>query len=192
MVLCQYVAKAILNNGLCEVYLKEWFKKRTGWFLKAPSEREYEECIADLISDEKVCSMNRFIQHGDTTTLEHSLSVSYFSYRFCRNFGLDYKAAARGGLLHDFFLYDWHEPKRYKGLHGLKHPGIALQNAEERFVLSLKEKDIIKKHMWPVTLSLPRFRESLVVIFADKLCAVLEVLDKKQAAARRLKTLFEY
>ena len=171
--------------------MKNWLKSKLNWFVSSPSEDEYEECIRDLIKDKQVASMRNFIQHGDTNTLEHSLNVSYFSYRICKNFGLDYKAAARGGLLHDFFLYDWHGGKDYKGFHGLKHPGIALKNAEAKFELSDKERDIIKKHMWPLTVSLPRFRESFVVIMMDKYCSLAEVMAKSQKAARRFRALFE-
>lgn len=35
-------------------------------------------------------------------------------------------------------------------------PKSALQNAEKEFLLNDKEKDIILKHMWPVTLPFPK------------------------------------
>ncbi len=167
-----------------------WLKYKFNWYVASPSEEEYEDCIKDLIVHKDVGSMRDFMQHGDTNTLEHCLNVSYYSYCMCKNFGLDYKAAARGGLLHDFFLYDWHVGKDYKGLHGLKHPKIALMNAEARFELNDKERDIIKKHMWPVTIKLPRFKESFVVMLMDKYCALEEVAARAQKLTRRLKMLF--
>jgi uncharacterized protein len=63
--------------------------------------------------------MEKFIQHSDVSCLEHCMSVSYNSYLICRRLGLNYQAAARGGLLHDLFLYDWHVSKPENGLHGL-------------------------------------------------------------------------
>lgn len=140
-------------------------------------EEEYEKCIHDIIQHEKVISMKSFMQHGDINCLVHSLFVSYSSYLICRKLGLDYCAAARGGLLHDFFLYDWHQKQEYQGLHGFVHPRIALDNACKYFKLSSREKDIIQKHMWPLTLRLPRYRESLVVLLADKFCALMEITD---------------
>jgi uncharacterized protein len=172
--------------------LKNWIKSKFNWYVSSPSEEEYEECIKDLIVNKDVGSMRNFMQHGDTNTLEHCLNVSYYSYRMCKNFGLDFRAAARGGLLHDFFLYDWHKGKDYKGLHGLKHPKIALMNAEARFELSDKEKDIIKKHMWPTTIKLPKYKESFIVMMMDKYCAVEEVVARAQKITRRLKMLFGY
>lgn len=136
---------------------------------------EYKKCICDLIRDEAVQSMNKYIQHSDINCFEHSLNVSYISYLICRYLGFDYKSAARGGLLHDFFLYDWHNTKPENGLHGLVHPRIALNNAMERFILNEIEMDIIEKHMWPLTIKLPKYKETYVVLLADKYCSIMEI-----------------
>jgi len=138
---------------------------------------EYLNCIRDLIEDQRVRSMSGFMQHGKVTCLEHCLYVSYYSYLVCRRLGFDYRSAARGGLLHDFFLYDWHKDKPYKGLHGLKHPYVALENANKYFRLNKLEKDIISKHMWPLTFPFPRYWESLIVNFMDKCCAFKETFS---------------
>jgi len=143
------------------------------------SDYEYSFCVNDLIQDEHVCSMKQFIQHSNVTCLEHSISVSYNSYLVCRGLGLDYKSAARGALLHDFFLYDWHITKTGHGLHGFTHPNTALKNAEEKFCLNVIEKDIIKKHMWPLTISLPKYKESFIVSFVDKYCSLAEITKGK-------------
>jgi len=182
-----YKIKRTIRQG--RIYLLKIFKARFKWFVDPPSEAEYEECISDLISHKVVGSMKQFVQHGDTSTLEHSLNVSYYSYRFCKNFGLDYKSAARGGLLHDFFLYDWHDGTDYKGLHGIHHPRIALENAEKHFTLNNKEKDIIKKHMWPITLKFPRFKESFVVLMMDNYCSIGELMVWRKSISRRIKLI---
>jgi uncharacterized protein len=36
------------------------------------------------------------------------------------------------------------------------------------------EKDIIEKHMWPLTLKLPKYKEAFIVSFVDKYCAFME------------------
>ena len=92
--------------------------------------------------------------------------------------------------MHDFYLYDWHQEKPYKGLHGFAHPGIALQNAQRYFELNDKEQDIIRKHMWPLTPMLPRYRESYVVMLVDKYCAVCERFSPGgRSSVRRLVAL---
>ena len=80
----------------------------------------------------------------------------------------------RGALLHDYFLYDWHEKSDDHRLHGFTHPARALKNAEEIFDLSVVEKDIIKRHMFPLTPVPPAYRESYLVCLADKICSSYE------------------
>ncbi|MCI5839343.1 MAG: phosphohydrolase [Peptoniphilaceae bacterium] len=136
---------------------------------------EYKKIIKDILEDEAVQSMDNFIQHADISTLKHSIDVSYKSFLWAKKFSLDYKSAARGGLLHDFYLYDWHNQKPEKGLHGFVHPKIALENANKHFKLNEVEKDAIKKHMWPLTVVPPLYAESLIVNIADDICSVKEV-----------------
>ncbi|MFA6941468.1 MAG: HDIG domain-containing metalloprotein [Clostridiaceae bacterium] len=146
--------------------------------LKENSENflEYKNCISDLAENETVCSMDSFVQHSNITCLQHCIYVSYISYLMCRHLGLDYRCAARGGLLHDFFLYDWHITKLNNGLHGFTHPYTALENANKLFDLNDVEKDIIVKHMWPLTIKLPKYKETFIVVLADKYCACMEII----------------
>ncbi|MFL0194785.1 HD family phosphohydrolase [Clostridium sp. WILCCON 0269] len=148
------------------------------WKLKEDPDNydEYKHCINDLIQNEAVLSMGNFIQHSNISCLRHSIYVSYMSYLVCKKLGLDYSSAARGGLLHDFFLYDWHIKRYDSGLHGFTHPYTALGNANKLFHLNDVEKDIIVKHMWPLTIKLPKYKESFVVTLADKYCASMEII----------------
>lgn len=137
---------------------------------------EYKIQVADLISHNDIQMMKQFKHHSSVTCFEHSVNVSICSYLLCKTIGLDYKSAARGGLLHDLFLYDWRVTKLDDGKHGFVHPKIALINAERLFELNDIEKDIIIKHMFPLTLRPPMYMESMVVCMIDKLCTVLEVI----------------
>ena len=142
--------------------------------MEIKDQQGFLNCVGDLLSDPSVQSMEHLSQHVDVSCLQHSIFVSYVSYRACKALGWNYEEAARGGLLHDLFLYDWRtEP--HEGLHGFSHPKAALKNAEQRFSLTDREKDIIVKHMWPLTLRLPRFKESFLVSGADKVCALAEM-----------------
>ena len=170
----------------------DWIKSKLSLKADSFSDGEYEKCIRDLIQHEMLRSMKNYMQHGDVNCLEHSLNMSYSSYLICRRLGLDYRSAARGGLLHDFFLYDWHIGKPYRGLHGFIHPYIALQNANKYFNLNDREKDIIQKHMWPLTLKLPRYKETFIVLLADKYCASTERIKFGSIKnVNRLKEIFE-
>jgi uncharacterized protein len=136
---------------------------------------EYKYCIRDLAQDKIIHSLEDFVHHRNFSRLDHCLHVSYLSYLFCKKWGLDYQSAARGGLLHDFFFYDSRTTKPDKGIHCFSHPTIALENAAKHFPLNKVEKDIIVKHMWPVTIIPPKFKESFIVSFMDKYCASREV-----------------
>ena len=119
----------------------------------------YVDCVSDLLRHERVHAMKNFIQHGNTSCFEHSLYVSYTSFIVSKKLGLDYRSTARGALLHDFFLYDWHIKGNSEGLHGFSHPRVALKNALEFFELNAIEREVILKHMWPLTPALPLKRE---------------------------------
>ena len=88
----------------------------------------------------------------------------------------DARSAARGGLLHDLFLYDPRDRDSYQGPHNLAHPRAALENARQYFALSELEEEIILTHMFPVGTAMPRHLESLAVCLVDKYCAVNEVI----------------
>lgn len=135
----------------------------------------FAECIADLIATERVQELKDVPHHLNLNCYDHSLFVAYLSFKLCRAFRLDYVAAARGGLLHDLFLYRWKEKGSHEGFHGFTHPRAALKNARALCRLSPMEEDIIVKHMWPLTRKLPSYKESYIVCAADKICALAEM-----------------
>ncbi|BDU51315.1 putative ABC transporter permease [Haliovirga abyssi] len=144
---------------------------------KTPSEEEYYNIVKDIIENKEFLKLKNFYHHN-SSIYKHVLEVSYLSYKISKYIGADYKSTARGGLLHDFFLYDWRnhsEPDLAKNkLHGFAHPKIALKNSEKNFKLNKIEKDIIIKHMWPLTIIPPRYKESFIVTFVDKYLATKE------------------
>ena len=145
---------------------------RNGMFLKI-----YE----DTAARSRLGLTAEYIQHGNTSCLLHSIAVAYYCYRLSVRFGflkLNNRELIRGALLHDYFLYDWHIPDKNRPLHGFYHPTAALKNAESDFSLSERERDIIAKHMFPLTLKPPAFKESYVVCLVDKVCSVYEIFKK--------------
>ncbi len=155
---------------------------------------EFKNIVNDLRLNKEVKEMNTYMQHCNTSCYDHCLHVAYYTYLFCKKFGLDYVSATRAAMLHDFFLYDWHKPRKinsFKELHAFSHPKIALQNAISLFNLNDMEKDIIIKHMWPLTIKLPKYKESYVVTFVDKYCAIIETL-KYINTRYKLRLIYRY
>ncbi|MGN0648903.1 MAG: HAD family hydrolase [Oscillospiraceae bacterium] len=138
---------------------------------------EYYELVKDLLNDRSILDLMNYQHHKCTTRFQHSLNVSYYNYLICRKLHLDVRAGARAGLFHDLFFYDRkeHTPVKGEGWHGVGHPKVAFFNTSELFSIDQREGDMILKHMWPLTLAFPRYRETYVITFVDKFCAVAEV-----------------
>ncbi|HPL67186.1 MAG TPA: phosphohydrolase [Smithellaceae bacterium] len=146
------------------------------------SHDEFMDLLTPLLDTADVQRLSEFRHHGFNTRLEHSLEVAWRSYAAAKTLSLDYASTARGALLHDLFFYDW--MREGPRLHGCRHPEISLQNAVKTADLNEKEKDIIRKHMWPLTLVPPRYPESWVVCFIDTYCSIKDcvVLVRKVCA----------
>lgn len=149
---------------------------------------EFCQVTGDLLDCEQVRMMGQWYHHGTVSTLDHSLFVAYWSFRIARFLGLDAQAAARGGLLHDLYLYDSRDKSAHPGWQCFDHPKAAERNARQITDLSEKESNIILSHMWPAGGALPRSREAWLVDAVDTFCASLELsgLYRPERLRRRL------
>ncbi len=123
-----------------------------------------------------------FLQHGNVSVYEHSLGVALACVKLARllRVKVDERSLVRGALLHDYFLYDWHEHDRSHRFHGFIHAARAAKNAERDFGLNKVEKNMIRSHMFPMNLTVPRYRESVILCIADKLCATRETFSTRK------------
>lgn len=158
--------------------------------------QEFYECIRDIMEHPVVLLMKKFPHHCDTDCYQHCMNVAYYNYQICKVLRLDARAAARAGMLHDLFLYDWREHAAKTGdrFHGLTHPKVALRRAEKYFDLNDMEKDIILKHMWPLTIIPPKYFESYIICLTDKYCGACEITDhySGKIMPKRIKLPFGY
>ncbi len=146
---------------------------------KILQDKDFIMIISDLLDQEKVQEMKHYRQHYNINCFEHCLFVSYNTYLICKKHHLDYISGARAGMLHDLFLYDWRKRENgRRGLHAYTHPKVALKHASTFLNLNDKEKDMILKHMWPVTPAFPKYKETFVITFVDKYFAVAEAFIK--------------
>ena len=150
-------------------------------FEKVYDDIDFINVISDVINNPTVQSMKQYKQHFNISCFEHCLLSSYYCYKICKKLHLDYASCSRAAMLHDLFLYDWHEHHPdYKGFHAFKHPKIAYENAIKIFDLNKKETDIILKHMWPITFfQFPKYAESFILTLVDKYCAFCETLHSE-------------
>ena len=190
----KYVFQSI--NHRIKLRLDSFLKKIKDGILvsmagREPLEKEYLEIARDILRHEEFLRLKEYFHH-DSSIYDHVCRVSYLSYKICKYLKLDYRSATRGALLHDFFLYDWRNHDRpdlpREKFHGLAHPAVALANAGKYFTLNDIERDIIIKHMWPLTIVPPKYKEAYIVSFADKYLSSREFLSeyKKKAARHKV------
>ena len=94
---------------------------------------EYLEDVSDILTNREFLALNCFKHHYATTRLMHSMNVSYISWLLAKKLGCDAKAAARAGLLHDFFLYDPKQGRPSRELQAFCHPKVAAANSKATF-----------------------------------------------------------
>lgn len=140
---------------------------------------EFKEIIKDITENSNVTALKDHIQHINSSRYAHCEEVALYTFLICKKLKLDYISATRGAMLHDFYFYNWRNKhvEGQKKFHLFRHPRIALENALDIFDLNDMEKDIIIKHMWPVTIEFPKSIEGFILTFVDKYCALSESLD---------------
>ncbi|MDR1096134.1 MAG: HD domain-containing protein [Spirochaetaceae bacterium] len=163
--------------------------KRAGRFTEINGEdfneadnRFFEEATRDIAGSDVFLQTKKYIQHGNISVYEHSLEVARICTKLSRFWKVkDRRSMVRAAILHDFFLYDWHD--EWKLTHGFTHPAEAAENARKYFHISDKEYSLIRSHMWPFTLlHPPRYKEGWLICMADKIVALHETVRLKNNA----------
>ena len=138
---------------------------------------EFLRIVRNILDNEKFQKI-KLIEHHGITRYEHSLKVAYYSYKIAKIMHLDYIGTARGGLLHDFFLSPENRTGKDKFISTFVHPKLALETAKSEFDLSVKEQDMIRSHMFPINISIPKYAESWIISTVDKIVAATELALK--------------
>lgn len=148
---------------------------------KLPQENKliFRAELEEICRNSRMLESTQYIQHGSTSVFRHSVSVAYCAYGIAvrTHADVDVHSLIRGALLHDYFLYDWHVKSSEHKWHGFYHAEKSLENAMEDFTLNEIEKDMIRCHMFPLNLRVPKYKESWILCYADKLCSSGETAD---------------
>ena len=151
-------------------------------------DKEYKKIIKDILRNIEFKKLYNIEHHG-ISRMEHSIKISYYSYKIAKKLGMDYISVARGGLLHDFFLDGDERNYTRRFLDTFTHPKKALNTSIKHFNTNKIEKNIIVSHMFPFYISIPKYKESLLVNLVDKTIGSLEML---RGFAYKFKYQFNY
>ena len=148
-------------------------------------EEEFLEYINEILENKEFQKRKKFMHHENETVYEHVLKVAYSSYLYAKKHNLNKRDISIGALLHDFYYKPWQdltEKRPFFKQHGFVHASEALENAKKHFphLLNPRIEDIIKKHMFPLNIALPKYKESWVVTMMDKKCSLDVLLHPKE------------
>lgn len=141
--------------------------------MSCADKEEYYKIVHEILIHPEFQKRKTYKHHGSITVYEHSLKVSKVAYALAKKFNKDYKSAAIGGLLHDFYDKPWQEDTEKKPFfqkHGFVHAKQAMINANKYFpsLMNKKINNIIIRHMFPLNKIPPKYIESWFVTLADK------------------------
>ena len=148
----------------------------------------YEEFFAfagEVIDAGRLRLEARYVQHGTTSTLLHSIAVAFHAEQMARRCGhvAHINEIRRAGLLHDYYLYDWHDRSIKTQGHATHHAARALANALEDYPdLTALERDAIRCHMFPINPTPPCSEVGWCITAADKRCALHETVVRSGLA----------
>ena len=139
--------------------------------------------LAGIQADDHVREMKKYIQHGGVSTFEHCENVAKLSYKINKKLRLrsDLYTLLTGAMLHDFYLYDWHDSgDGTHKLHGFTHAKRAYLNAKKYLDIDEKIGHVIYCHMWPLNPArIPLSKEAWIVCIADKCISLYETFFRR-------------
>lgn len=138
-------------------------------------DKEYRKIVKDILRNTDFKYLYNIEHHG-ISRMEHSIKISYYSYVIAKKLKMDYISVARGGLLHDFFLDGDERTTKKKIFDTFTHPKRALKTSIGNFKINDIEKNIIVSHMFPLYLSFPKYKESILVNLVDKFIGCKELI----------------
>lgn len=154
-------------------YFKSWFK------------------IVKPILESDEFQRRKLFLHHTSNVYNHVLRVSYKSYVIACKMKLDSKTCAIAGILHDFYPYPYKyneelynlypkyyihykEHKTLFKMHGFTHALAAGENSKKYFPELIDDKiySCILTHMFPLNISLPKYKEAWIITTVDKIDSI--------------------
>ncbi len=149
----------------------------------------------DILLNDEFQKRKLFKHHHNLSVWDHSILVSFKAYIVSKYLKADGRICAIAGLLHDFYEQAWlynedleliDDGKYLKEfnirkplfkMHGFTHGKVASENYIKYFpeLENKRVTDAIKRHMFPLTLIPPRYKEGFIITAIDKWNSVREM-----------------
>lgn len=153
-------------------------------------EKEFYIIAEPILRNSEFQRRKTYLHHNDSV-YDHSLRVAWTSYNMAKHLQkyikININNVVIGALLHDFYTTPWREYKNpilWKK-HGFVHGKIAYDNASKIFpnLMNKRIENTIKRHMFPLTITPPKYIEGWIVTLADKYVS-LEVFSNPKSLPR--------
>lgn len=141
----------------------------------------FYEVANKIITGGRFEEMRKYISHSNFTVYDHCINVAKKCYTYATNHDIkcNLEDLIIGALLHDYYLYDWHEKSTWHKWHGFKHHKFAAVNAVKDFGVDDRVKNAIQTHMFPLTFwKIPTSKEAWIICVVDKIVATKETFEK--------------
>lgn len=138
-------------------------------------ENNYYEIVESILNNPEFLKRKHYAHHDKITVYDHSLRVSLMSYRIAKKLRWkNLNDIAIGGLLHDFYYRDWQsfkEKRPFFKRHAFVHANEALNNSLKYFPELMNDRiiNIIERHMFPINIKPPKYKEAWLVSTCDKI-----------------------
>ena len=136
--------------------------------------KEFLEIIKPIIEHSEFIKRKEYMHHENESVYEHSINVAFIVFKMCKKRKkVDLKSAVYGALLHDFYFKPWQtssEKRPFLKKHGFVHAREALENSRIYFSEYLNPivENCIVRHMFPLNIHPPKYKEAWFVSIADK------------------------
>ena len=99
---------------------------------KKSMSEEYLEIVSSILENPEFQRRKEYPHHGDISVYDHCLAVSYTAYCVAKKMGVDYRSAAIGGLLHDFYTSPWQDCTEKRNY--LKNMDFLMKKKQQRML----------------------------------------------------------
>ena len=147
------------------------------------SEEKMMKQEKDILFSERFFKAGEVRHHYNTSVADHSERTAAYAMRICswlkrHSVRISEEDVVRACLLHDIGMTDEKVSGSVSFRKAYLHPKRSEQIAKNEFQANEVQCNAIRRHMWPICLIPPKFREGWVVMAADKCCSLWEITHK--------------